>query len=117
MNKDYTIRTVPFRILHPTLKMLSTAVAAALTQVYTKEWEHQQTAGKIIVLRDKTLALENQTRNTVLTHLVSWYGLALELSACIESTHPQLAGMLKGTTQNLQWLDSMWEFMKERMAG
>lgn len=114
--RDYTLRTVPFRILRPSLKLLPTIVTTVLGQVYTKEWEHKKLAAKVFVLKDKTDALENPTRDKALTHLTSWYGVALELTEAIKPTHPELATILANATNDMQWLQPAWEFMRGKMA-
>ena len=112
---DYTLRTVPFRIMTPALQLLSTLVLSALTQVYTTDWPHKQLAAKAFSLRDKTNALKNPTRNTMITHLAAWYGLGHELRAAIATDNPGLADVLMNALNGVSWLQPAWEYIQERM--
>lgn len=112
---DYTLRTVPFRIMRPALKMLMVACMAVITQAYTKEWPHQRLATKVFLLQDKTDALKNPIRNTLQTHIAAWYGVALELHEAVKDTHPELARLLASATKEVGWIEPAWQFMQERM--
>lgn len=113
---DYTLRTVPFRILRPALKLLPAVTLAVLTQVYTKEWAHKKLAAKAFALKGKTDALKNPSRRQTVVHLTSWYGLALELADVIKPDNPALADLLANAVKELDWLQPAWEYMQGEMA-
>jgi hypothetical protein len=112
---DYTLRTVPFRIMRPALKMLMVACMAVITQVYSKEWAHQQLATKVFLLQNKTDALKRPTRDTIQVHIAAWFGLALDLQEAVKDTHPELARLLVSATKEVGWIEPAWQFMQERM--
>lgn len=111
----YTLRNVPFRILRPALKVLPVLVSALLAQVYTKEWSHQPLARKVYALKLRTDALKNPTRHTVVVHLTAWYGVAQELRDAVQTSHPELAGILADTIRDNDWLEPSWVYMKGKM--
>ncbi len=108
----YTLRTVPFRIMRPTLKTL---MASAL-MVFGQAETDQKLATKIVLLRDATNKLENPTRHDMQTRIAAWYGVSLELCEAIDSTLPELAGLLRGVVKEADWIAPAWEYMNERMA-
>jgi hypothetical protein len=113
---DYTFRTVPFRILSPALKALPLIVTSVLSQVHTPTWEHRPLSAKIMALQAFTKSLKNPRRNTVLVHLTSWYGLAIELRAALPPEQIGLAMALDKTIDDMKWLQISWEFMQTKMA-
>ena len=112
MIQSYSLKTVPFRILRPTLKTLMGAVILVWGQVDTD----QKLSVKIILLQDKTNALENPTRNNMATHLAAWYGVGLELADVADTTKPELAALLRDVLKEAGWIRPAWEYMQERMA-
>ncbi len=113
---DYTLRTVPFRIMRPALALLATACQAAMVQVYTKEWPHQALADKVFLLKEKTAALKHPTRNSIQTHIAAWYGLTLDLQAAVKNTHPELFWLLANVIQEVIWIKPAWMYMQEKMT-
>ena len=112
MIQSYSLKTVPFRILRPTLKTLMGAVILVWGQVDTD----QKLSVKIMKLQDKTNALENPTRNNMATHLAAWYGVGLELADVAEATKPELATLLRDVLKEAGWIRPAWDYMSERMA-
>jgi hypothetical protein len=113
---DYTFKTVPFRILSPALKALPAIVTGVLSQVHTPTWEHRPLSAKIMALHAMTKSLKNPRRNTVLVHLTSWYGLALELKEALPPEQIGLALALDKTIDDMKWLQPSWKFMQQKMA-
>ena len=112
MIKSYTLKTVPFGIMRPTLKTL---MASALTVLANTPAVDEKLATKIFLLRDKTNALENPTRNNMRVHLAAWYGVGLELADAVDSTTPELAGLLRNVLKEADWIEPAWEYMKGQM--
>lgn len=112
---NYTLRTVPFRILRPALKLFPVLVSGLLAQVYTKTWGHQKLAVKIYALKLRTDALENPPRRKVVLHLTAWYGVAQELRDAVQESHPELARVLSDTIRENDWLEPSWQYMKGEM--
>jgi len=107
----YTLRTVPFRIMRPTLKTL---MASAL-MVFGQAETDQKLATKIVLLRDATNKLENPTRHNMVTHLTAWYGVSLELADAIAATQPELSALLQAVCKEADWIAPAWEYMKGQM--
>lgn len=113
--KDYTFKTVPFRILTPALKIMPVIVPLVLMQVYVKDWEHKELAAKIIALQEKTMVLNNPKRNTALVHLTAWYGLAKELKVVLPDDNAGLVAILDNLLKEMVWLEPSWQFMQQRI--
>lgn len=113
----YTLRTVPFRIMRPTLKTLMAAALMVFGQTSDSlRKSNIKLAAKIISLRDATNKLENPTRQDMQTRIAAWYGVSLELCEAIDSTSPELAGLLRGVVKEADWIEPAWVYMNERMA-
>lgn len=112
MIQSYTLKTVPFRIMRPTLKTL---MAATLSVLANTQPTDEKLATKIFLLRDASNALENPTRNNMRTHLAAWYGVGLELADAVDSTSPELAGLLRNVLKEADWIEPAWSYMKGRM--
>jgi NTP pyrophosphatase (non-canonical NTP hydrolase) len=112
----YTLRNIPFRIMRPTLKTLMASVLMVFAQVADDlRKSNVRLAAKIISLRDVTNKSENPTRQQMQTYLAAWYGVALELIDAIDSTQPELAGLLRNVVKECEWLQPAWEYMKGQM--
>lgn len=111
MIANYTLKTVPFRIMRPTLKTLMASALMVLIQVSVDD----KLSTKILLLRDKTRALENPTRHHMQTHLAAWYGVAQELADAANSTSPELAALLRNVVKQADWLEPAWQYMKGQM--
>lgn len=112
MITTYTLRNVPFRIMRPALKTVMSAVLLVFGQAQTVD---EKLATKIFLLRDKTNALENPTRHNMTTHLAAWYGVGLELADAVDSTSPELAGLLRNVLKEADWIRPAWEYMSDRI--
>jgi len=108
----YTLKTIPFRIMRPTLATLMGAALLVFGQVEVDD----KLATKLFLLRDATNKLENPTRHQIQTHLAAWYGVSLELADATEAGNPQLAGLLRNVCKEADWIAPAWEYMQERMV-
>lgn len=111
MIQSYTLKTVPFKIMRPTLKTLMASALMVLSQVTVDD----KLAIKIFLLRDKSNALENPTRHNMATYLAAWYGVSLELIDAVQDTAPELAGLLGNVVKEADWIRPAWEYMKGQM--
>jgi hypothetical protein len=103
----------PFRVMRPTLGLLTVSVQTALTAVYTPEWPHQKLAAKIMMATQLTKAIKNPTRPQMLAVLTGWYSYALELNQAVESTHPQIAAILQQTLKEVEWVKPLYEHVEK----
>lgn len=116
MNNTYTLRTVPFRIMRPTLKTLMAAALMVFGQTSDDlRKSNIKLCAKIIQLQNATNKLDNPTRDDAQTHLAAWYGVSLELCEAIDSTSPELARLLRGVVKEADWIEPAWEYMKGQM--
>lgn len=103
--------------MRPTLKTL---MGAALMVFGQTADDLRQTniklCAKVIKLQEHTNALKNPTRNDEQAHLAAWYGVSLELCDAVDSTSPELAGLLRGVLSEAAWIEPAWNYMSERMA-
>lgn len=108
---NYTLKTVPFKIMRPTLKTLMASALMVLSQVKTDD----ALATKIFLLRDNTQALENPTRHDMQVRIAAWYGVSIELTAAIDASYPELAGLLRNVVTQADWIEPAWQYMREQM--
>ena len=116
MIKSYTLKTVPFAIMRPALKTLMASALMVFGQ--TADDLHKSNVKlteKIFLLREVTNKLENPTRHNLTTHLTAWYGVALELADALDSTSPELAGLLRNVCKEADWIAPAWVYMKGQM--
>jgi len=114
--KSYTLKTVPFNIMRPALKTLMASALMVFGQTSDDlRKSNIQLAAKVISLRDMTGKLENPTRHNLTTHLTAWYGVALELADALDSTSPELAGLLRNVCKEADWIAPAWVYMKGQM--
>ena len=111
MISTYTLKTIPFRIMRPTLATLMGAALLVFGQVEVDD----KLATKLFLLRDATNKLENPTRHQIQTHLAAWYGVSLELADATEAGNPQLAGLLRNVCKEADWIAPAWVYMKGQM--
>ncbi len=117
MIRTPTLKTVPFKMLRPTLKTLMGATLMVLAHTYTREWTNDALATKINLLHEKSRDLENPTRHNMQTHLAAWYGVALELVDTVTPTHPEMAALLGNVVKECDWIAPAWEYMKGQMVA
>ena len=115
---QYTYKTVPFKVLKPALKLLMTSYTIVFTQVYDEAFavEHPKLGLKVLTLKEKTEALENPTRNQLISYITAWYGLTKDLAGYLETSQPAFADILRKEIADLNWLEVAWVYMSEQMA-
>lgn len=116
MIQSHTLRTIPFRIMRPTLKTIMGAALVVFAQTSDGLRKTDiRLCAKIVSLRDATNKLDNPTRHQLQTHLTAWYGVSKELADAIDNTNPELAALLRGVVKEAAWLEDAWQYMKGQM--
>jgi hypothetical protein len=111
VTKQYTLKTVPFTMMRPAALTLQFMCSMVITQVYSKEWEHQGLAMRLYWLKEKTGDMRGMTRPKAVATCTAWYDLAKDIAAVVDEP---LAKLVRDALTNVDWLEPAWVYMKEQ---
>lgn len=113
MQKQYTLRTVPYSLMRPMALSFQALCGIVITQLYTPEWEHQGLAARLVWLKEKTGDFRGVPRGKAIATCTAWYDLAKDLAAVCD---PLLAKPLQDAIVTASWIEPAWEYMKGQTA-